>query len=347
MPHHPSRRLESVLSALLPPAWREHVLGDLSECAETRGQYIGVFLAILPKVVLSATRRTLRWGTGVGLMAALSAVALAIAALVTRGPVLPEMEWLRWVAPWTVWVTGCALAAAYGAAGTRFWSGPGVLMSLLLAIATAALSGAHARGTAAALVVATMAHMALTLPKLLPDIRSAVRAATPPLTMDTIHERARHFQRMIWWRNARESVVGFALLGVNANTLANLSFDAPALWVPPALGFAGLACLLYVLHAKAGSRRVPEGDGRAVLRFHQAEIERQRDILRLVPYWYLLPLAPSLVAGAIVKWHPIAGPLSLAFMALVFYGIGWLNRAGAKWLDRQLEQARTLDQSCV
>ena len=344
MPHHPSRRLESVLSALLPPACREHVLGDLSECAETRGQYIGVFLAILPKVVLSATRRKLRWGTGVGLMAGLSAVTLVIAALITRGPVLPEMEWLRWVAPWTVWAAGCTLAAAYGAAGTRFWSGSGVLISLLLAIGTAALSGAHVRGTAAALVLATMAHMAITLPKLGADISSAMKAAAPPLTMDTVHERAHHFQRMIWWRNVRESVVGCALLAVNANTLRTLSFDAPSLWIPPALAFAGLACLLFVLHAKAGSRRVPDGDARTVLRFHQGEIERQRDMLRLVAYWYLLPLAPGVVAGALVQWHPVATPTALALIGLVFFGIERLNRAGARWLDRQLEQARALDQ---
>ena len=343
MPHHPSRRLECVLSALLPPACREHVLGDLSECAETRGQYIGVFIAILPKVVWSATRRTLRWGTGVGLMAGLSAVALAIAALVTRGPALPEMEWLRWVAPWTVWIAGCALAAAYGAAGTRLWSGWGVLLSLIAAVGTAALSGAHVRGAAAAIVAATITHIAITLPKLSADITRTMKAATPPLTLDTVHERARHFQRMIWWRNARESVVGCALLGVNANTLARLSFDAPALWVPPALAFAGITVVLYALHAKAGSRRVPEGDARTVLRFHQGEIERQRDMLHLVPYWYLLPLAPNLVAGAIVKWNAIATPAALAIMALVFYGIARLNKAGARWLDRQLEQARALD----
>ena len=344
MPHHPSLRLESVLSALLPPACREHVLGDLSECAETRGQYLGVFLAILPKVVLSATRRKLRRGTGVGLMAGLSAVALAIAALVTRGPVLPEAEWLRWVAPWTVWAVGCALAAAYGPAGTRFWSRRGVLISLVAAVGTAALSGAHVRGAAAAIVAATIAHMAITLPQLSADITRTMKAATPPLTLDTVHERARHFQRMIRWRNGRESVVGFALLGVNANAIANLSFDAPALWVPPALGLAGLACLLYVLHAKAGSRRVPDGDARTVLRFHQSEIERQRDMLQLVPYWYLLPLAPSFVAGAIASWHPFATPMALALGVVVFYGIARLNRAGARWLDGQLEQARALDQ---
>ena len=185
MPYHPSRRLESVLSALLPPACREHVLGDLAECAETREQYIGVFMAILPKVVLSATRRRLRWGTGVGLMAGLSAVALVVAALVTRGPALTEMEWLRWAAPWTVWITGCALAAAYGAAGTRLWSGWGVLISLVAAVGTAALSGAHVPGAATAIVAATIAHMAISLPKLGTDVTRAWQAATPALTLSS------------------------------------------------------------------------------------------------------------------------------------------------------------------
>ena len=38
--------------------------------------------------------------------------------------------------------------------------------------------------------------------------------------------------------------------------------------------------------------------------------------------------------------RPVATSL---FMAAIFYGIARLNRAGALWLDRQLEQARTLD----
>jgi len=344
MPHHPSRRLETILAALLPPASREHVLGDLAECAESSGQYLGVFIAVLPKVVLSETRRKLRAGTGVALMAGLAAVALVVAALATRGSSMAiPGEWLRWAAPWAVWVAGCALAAAYGPAGTRLWSGWGVLAALLASIGAAALAGAHVRGAAAAIVLATIAHMAITLPRVRGDITRAMHAATPPLTLDTVRDRAQHFQRMIWWRNARESVAAIFLLGVNAFTLTTTSPDSPAAWAPPVLGLVGLSCVLYALHVKAGSRRVPDGDTLAILRFHQAEIARQRDMLRLVPLWYLLPLAPGLLAATIVQWHPVSSPLSLAFMAALFYGIARLNMAGARWLDGQLATAQALE----
>ena len=72
--------------------------------------------------------------------------------------------------------------------------------------------------------------------------------------------------RMIRWRNARESVVGFALLGVNANAMEDV---------------VRLGCVVV----------------------HQADIARQRDMLRLVPYWYRLPLVAGLVAGGVVKWN--------------------------------------------
>jgi hypothetical protein len=50
-----------------------------------------------------------------------------------------------------------------------------------------------------------------------------------------------------------------------------------------------------------------------------------------------------MIAGALAKWDPVATPLTLAIMALVFYGIARLNKAGAGWLDHQLEQARALE----
>ena len=195
---------------------------------------------------------------------------------------------------------GCALAAAYGPAGTRLWSGWGVLAALAAAIGVAALSGAHVPAAVGALLVATGAHMALTLPRLGDDLARVVAAAkVTPLSFDNVHDRARQFQRTIWWRNARESAAAVFLLAMNAYTLAFTRPDSAAGWAAPVLGVAGLGCMLYALHVKAGSRRVPDGlDGVALLRFHQAEIARQRDVLRAVPYWYLLPLVPTMIAKA-------------------------------------------------
>jgi hypothetical protein len=122
MPCTPPRRLSSILAALLPPASREHVLGDLAECSRTVTQFLTVFVAVLPQVVFSELRRKLRANIGLGLMAGLSSVAIAVAAVVTHGPALGQPGgWLRWAAPWAVWMIACALAATYGPAGSRLW----------------------------------------------------------------------------------------------------------------------------------------------------------------------------------------------------------------------------------
>ena len=108
---------------------------------------------------------------------------------------------------------------------------------------------------------------------------------------------------------------------------------------------AGVACVLYALHVKAGSRRVPDGlDGVALLHFHQAEIERQRQMLLAVPYWYLLPLVPGMVANASSRPGSPRARWALAVMAAVFVGVACLNRRGARLLDSQLAEARALEE---
>jgi hypothetical protein len=344
MPYHPSRRLESLLTAVLPPVAREHVLGDLAEYAESRRQYLGTFIAVLPTVVFSEARRKLRPGSGVGLMMGLSALALAVAALVTRGRALALAgEWLRWAAPWTVWVIGCAIAAAYGRAGSRLWNGWCVLAALAASAATAWLTGAE--GAIVAILVATAAHIAITLPGAASDL---VRLAPgkAPLSLDNVDARAREFQRKIWRRNLRESAVGLLVLGVNAGDI--VSGMSRAERVGPLLTSAGILCVMLVLHAKAGSRRVPDtSDAHALLRFHQGELLRHRTMLRLVPLWYLLPLAPGMVMGIVAKGRPASAAVALAVIAIIFYGVARLNQWGARGLDRELAEARALDSSAL
>lgn len=52
------RRIESVVRLLLPPAYREHVLGDLHERYESPRQYVPDALSVLGPVVISRIRRT-------------------------------------------------------------------------------------------------------------------------------------------------------------------------------------------------------------------------------------------------------------------------------------------------
>jgi hypothetical protein len=345
MPYQPPQRLESIFSALVPPSSRDHVLGDLAECAHTRGQYLAAFAAVLPRVVLSQVRRRVRADDGLSLMAALTIVALGIAAVVTRGRGMAVPgEWLRWAAPAAVWLLGCALAAAYGPPGTRLWNGKGVLAALAASIAVAAATGAHVGAVAAAIVVASAAHLAITLPRAATDLARVAAAARVPLSLDNLADQARTFQRRIWWRNMRESLAAVVVLTANINNLTSATSSADL--AGPLLTVAGVVSVLVVLHTIAGPRRVPAtSDTRALLRFHQSELMRQRSMLRFVPLWYLLPLVPGMLAGVIAKGRLVPGLLSLAVMAIVFYGVARLNQWGARWLDDALAETRALERS--
>ena len=58
METHPPKLIEAIVERLVPPACREHVLGDLSERYKSAGQYIADALAIIPLVIASRVRRT-------------------------------------------------------------------------------------------------------------------------------------------------------------------------------------------------------------------------------------------------------------------------------------------------
>jgi hypothetical protein len=344
MPYTPSRGLGSILSALLPPPSREHVLGDLAECADSRTHYVAAFLSVLPKVVFSELRRKLRSDNGLDLMAALAAATLAVAAGTTRRVELADPgEWLRWAAPWAAWMAGCTVAAAYSRAGTRLWNGWCVLAGFVAALAMAALVGIPVNAVAGALAVAVVLGGVMSLSRVATDL-TRLAVSGPRLSLDNVHEQARKFRRHVWWRNVRECGAALLVLASNTANLRSSRLESPASWLGPVLGTVGLLFVMYMLVAKARARRVPADlDSRAVLHFHQQEIARQRDLLRTVPYWYLLPLVPGLLAQTMAKWHPVSGPIMLVVVGAIFYGIARVNAWGAVWLDGKLAEARALD----
>ena len=58
MPSAPPRVMEAVVGFLLPPACREHVLGDLHERYTSPRQYLVDALLAVPLVIASRIRRT-------------------------------------------------------------------------------------------------------------------------------------------------------------------------------------------------------------------------------------------------------------------------------------------------
>jgi hypothetical protein len=329
--------LESIAAALVPPASAEHVLGDLAECSTSDRDYLRNLFSILPRVIWSQVRRRATLG-GLVFHAVVSAVVLMATFAGSPDRLLDQpWVWRGLAAVWVVWILGCALSAAYGPADAPAKGNWGVFTAFLItAVATGALVGLPALRVTLALGILIGIILIVAMPW-------AARVP-PPLSHATLHEHARLFQRRIWWRNAREATVGVGVLVVNVKALwhSPTQLDAAA----KLLLIAGIVFIVGYLYFRAAPRAVPpDADSRALLDFHRAEIARQRDILRAVPWWYLMPFVPGLLVDAVDNWQT-SGALVFVGMALVaalFYFVWRLNVWAAQWLDGELHKAEALE----
>ena len=161
------------------------------------------------------------------------------------------------------------------------------------------------------------------------------------MSLEEIRQKAEKFQKRIRYRNLREDVgaaIAFAGFGY-------FSWKFPEMRLSFALIAAGTLYVLYQLHTKGAARTVPEALALGTcLEFHRRELERQRDLLRGVWKWYLLPLVPGILAVLAVsllhlppaKWVRTL-PI-VVFWAAGFYGIWRLNDRCADKLQRQIDE---------
>jgi hypothetical protein len=242
---------------------------------------------------------------------------------------------------WAVWVTGAALSVVYGPAGQpNPWNIRGWAKALTAAVGVAIALGVPLIGVAAGLVAVVVVRTVLWLVLSMPWVKMG--ALQQPLSMETVPEHARVFQRGIWWRNVRESSVALVLLLIQAGEILG-SQDAFER-VGTAFLMAGLVFVICFLHFRANPRSVPAGDIQTILQFHCRELARQRDILRAVPFWYLMPFVPGMSLQIFSNSRGVSGLGALAGIAIVFAIIWRLNIWGASWLDRQLQDATALQQ---
>ncbi|HEY7450269.1 MAG TPA: hypothetical protein VH702_19080 [Vicinamibacterales bacterium] len=339
MGFQPEWWLERFTTALIPPGSREHVLGDLAECSETRGEYLENLASALPCVIVCHIRRRVSKGTVV-INAIASAIALTAA---TTPPVSDSGTWIRLLLPWAIWNAGCVLAAAYGPPDKLGRLNPSVLGATFLVVVIAAvLAGFSIAAVATGLGALIVLLLLLNMPWV------PTEKLLQPLSVDTLPDQARAFQRTIWWRNARE--IGAALIVLTANVPDMWRGETAVDRLSHGLLVAGTLFVMGYLRFRAGSRPLPAGgDSRCLLQFHRDELVRQRDILRDVPRWYLLPFIPGLLVGMLSKLssasaNPVAVVLALPIVLGVFYLIWRVNVWAAAWLDKQVQQAIALEE---
>ena len=150
---------------------------------------------------------------------------------------------------------------------------------------------------------------------------------------------AEQFERTISRRNRREYA---------ASAFVVVWFSVWAWFAESAVVALGgwlvvLAALFVVSHLhRHGAARRPAGEQEVMsgLEFHRSELVRQRDLLRSVWWWYLLPFVPGMLL--ILVGYSLERPerwlLALGIVvAVTFVGIGLLNQRVARKLQRRID----------
>ena len=332
------RSIERIGDWLVPPAAAEHVLGDLAETSSTPGQYVRRLASVLPHVIWSQMRRRATIG-GIVFNTLFSGFFLTLFQGIAKERFLDEpTAWVRMLVLLFIWVTGNALSAAYGPPSKPMsWHSGIFFTTAALVLGTAAVLEVPVLGVGLALAVIYGTSLLLAMPWVM-------QKAPPPLSLDTLPQHARFFQRAIWWRNLREAAGAAVVLAFNVPDLFRA--DDPVKWTGHLLLVAGTLFIVGYLFTRAGTRRVPDNlDTQALLSFHRGEIVRQRNILLAVPLWYLLPFVPGMLATLASRWNvsTAAALGSLIAVSVIFIVVWRLNLWAASFLDKQLAEVAALD----
>jgi hypothetical protein len=164
------------------------------------------------------------------------------------------------------------------------------------------------------------------------------------IALDLIRQMAQGFEDRVARRHRREYVaaaivvVFFGWLMFTAQTVV--------LRLGAGLTIAAAIAVAYMLHLWGTPRTLPSDLAlMSALEFHRVQLERQRDLLRSVWWWYLLPFAPGMLVLAIGQ--ALAQPermsrtiASSAVILIVMVGIYALNRRAAARIQRRIDRLK-------
>lgn len=170
-----------------------------------------------------------------------------------------------------------------------------------------------------------------------------------------LRQRSQKLSKKVFRRNLREdlgAVIAVAIFGYYF-----WRFHTPLLRLGSSLIIVGTVYVVYQLHARGSARTMPaEMAIHTCLEFHRRELERQRDLLRSVWSWYILPVVPGVIVfvigGAVAQAAANPGHLSLAAIIFgltvaivfaVFFAVWKLNLWAAQKLQLKIDALISLE----
>ena len=338
----PPELMERIVRLLVPPASREHVMGDLSERYRSPGQYLIEALRSLPFIIVSQARRACNFGRS----------AIGAYTLFVMLNMHPGDNWLAAALPTFVGVIALVLRDVYRAPSE---SSVVTRRPALLAVGDV--------GAVAVCVVLTEAVSALVAPGLLlPQPVLLIQfpiycgmlfllryqapggALWPPASansMSTTELVAEIRGLQGSWMRAVRIEIGASVVVAAVFLLLRAT---PVGKVGGTLSAAGALFIGWYLYRHARVRPIPGGLGFAetVTLFRQM-LERQSKRIRDMVWWYLLPLTPGplalIIGAALQQPNPVPSLIKgLAAVAIMVALIFQMNSTARQRIARRIGQ---------
>lgn len=172
-------------------------------------------------------------------------------------------------------------------------------------------------------------------------------AGGPPL--EEVRKGADKFYRYIKWRNRVEyaaCVLVVAGFSTYVFVLPNLVHRIASVLVVLATFYVG-----WQMHRRASAIPPEAAGAMPLLQFARTQMVRQRDALRSIFTWYLLPFLPGMglfLTGTLLQKHAEGGlklmsdGVGPAVVVAVFAGVWWLNQVAARRLQRHIDEIDAL-----
>jgi glucan phosphoethanolaminetransferase (alkaline phosphatase superfamily) len=167
-----------------------------------------------------------------------------------------------------------------------------------------------------------------------------------PMTPEALRYHSKKFRGKIARRNAWEYAAGTVVIAF---------FAAFCLLIPLTLArwgagliIIGTLYIMWCLHNKAhASAKTDLRMTSSVMSYHKHQLGQQRDALRSIWSWYILPLVPGTVVfliGTSMEFTQGASMLSvfksifpqIIFIAFVFCSVAWINQRAAKRINQEI-----------
>jgi len=181
------------------------------------------------------------------------------------------------------------------------------------------------------------------------DVQALWQSQSPgdaAISLEEIRTQARRLEERVARRNRREYIAAAIVV----------AGYGPLVWFGPTttLRLAGglvIAATVFVvhrLHVHGTAAALPADLAlSSALEYHRAQLLRQRNLLRSVWLWFLMPFAPGLVAFLVglSRANPERSPRIVAggmVTVIIMFGLHLLNRRVAARIQRRLDRLSEL-----